>query len=124
MKKASLIARYLLAAMLLVFGLNKFLNFMPAPAYAPDSPPMDYMGALSQVSMFPILGVIYIVAALLLVANKLVGLVCVTLAAVVFNILLFHLTIDPANIAGGLVFAVLLLIVMLGNTDRLRCLLK
>ena len=124
MKKASLFARYLLALMLLVFGLNKFLGFMPSPDYSTNPEAMAYMIGLSGAKLFPALGIIYLISAFLLAVNKMVGLATVSLAAVAFNILLFHLALDPANIAPGLIFTVLLAIVMIGNKSKYEPLLS
>ncbi len=124
MEKVSLYARYLFALMLLVFGLNKFLGFMPMPEYPPGSAQMTYMAGISGVHIFPVLGIIYIVSAVLLVMNKAVGLVTVTLAAAAFNMLLFHVVLDPAGLPPAIVFTVLLVIVMMGNKDKYQALLK
>ncbi|MEM9159581.1 MAG: hypothetical protein AAGB46_11070 [Verrucomicrobiota bacterium] len=118
MAKISLIARYLIALLLLVFGLNKFLGFMPAPEYAPDSAAAAYMIGLSGTPIFPILGIIYLASAVLLALNKLVGLTTVILAAIAFNFLLFHITLDPVGIPGAIVFTVLLVLVMIGNKSK------
>jgi len=124
MEKTSRYARYLLALILLIFGINKFAGFMPMPEYAPGSAPMNYMIGLSGVNMFPILGIIYIASAILLASNKLVGLVTVILASIVFNFLLFHVTLDPAGLPPALVVTVLLVLVMIGNKDKYKALLK
>ncbi len=42
--KITMVARYLLGLMLLVFGLNKFINFMPALELPPDA--ATFFGAL------------------------------------------------------------------------------
>ena len=73
-----------------------------------DSGLLVYMIGISEVHMFQILGIIYIVSAILLASNKFIGLVTVILSAIVFNILLFHLTLDLAGIPPALVFTVLL----------------
>ena len=124
MEKASLYARYLLALALLVFGLNKFIGFMPMPEYGPGSPQLNYMVGLSGVHIFPILGIIYLASAILLAANRMVGLVTVILAAVAFNFTLFHLVLDPAGLVPALVITALIVVVMLGNKDRYAGLLK
>jgi len=124
MEKASLYSRYLLALMLILFGANKFIGFMPMPEYAPGSPQMNYMVGLFGVHIFPILGIIYLASAILLFANKKVGLVTVILAAVAFNFLLFHITLDQANLPPALVCTALLVMVMLGNKSRYQNLLS
>jgi len=94
------------------------------PEYAPGSPQINYMVGLSGVHLFQILGIIYIMSAILLLTNRMVGLTTVILAAVVFNILLFHIVLDPAGLLPGLVFTVLLALVMLGNKSKYEGLLQ
>ena len=124
MEKASLFARYLLALAMLVFGLNKFIGFMPMPEYGPGSPQLNYMVGLSGVHIFPILGIIYLASAILLATNKFIGLVSVVLAAVAFNFTLFHLVLDPAGLPPALVIVALIVLVILGNKEKFEGLLK
>lgn len=124
MEKASQIAKYLLALMLLVFGANKFVGFMPMPEYAPRSPQLNYMIGLSGVRIFPVLGIIYIVSAILLITNRMVGLTTFILAAIAFNFLLFHIALDPAGLPPAIVFTVLLGLVMAGNKSKYDGLLQ
>ncbi len=124
MGKASLYSRYLFALVLLVFGLNKFLGFMPAPEYSLGSPQMTYMAGLSGVHLFPILGIIYLASAVMLGTNKMVGLATVVMAAVAFNFLLFHIVLDPAGLPPAIVVTVLLVLTMMGNKDKYQGLLS
>lgn len=124
MDKVSLIARYLLALILFIFGLNKFIGFMPMPEYAPDSAATAYMVGLSGAQIFPVLGILYIITAILLATNKLVGLATMIIAPIAFNILLFHFVLDPAGSVAGLVLAVLLVLVMIGNKEKYQALLS
>ncbi|TVR49174.1 MAG: hypothetical protein EA425_12870 [Puniceicoccaceae bacterium] len=121
MKTVSLVARYLLALMLLVFGLNKFLGFMSMPP--PEGDALTYFQGIATVNMMTILGVIYILSAVALAVGKAIGLACVVLAAVAFNILLFHLTLDLGGIVPGLILTILLVLVIAGNKSRFEGLL-
>ena len=89
MGKVSLIAKYLLALLLPVFGANKFVGFIPMPEYTPRSPQMNYVVGLSGVHIFTLLGIIYILSAILLLTNHMVGLATAILALIAFNLLLF-----------------------------------
>jgi|GEM_PF-2142311 len=124
MKKVSTIARYLLALVLLIFGLNKFLDFMPALEYSPTSAATAYMVGIGGVNMFTVLGILYIITAAMLGANKLVGLATMIVAPIAFNILLFHFTLDPAGSVAGIVLTVLLLLVMVEDKKRYQALLS
>lgn len=122
MEKVTLIARYLLALMLLVFGLNKFLGFMPMPP--PEGDALTYFQGINAVNMMPILGVLYLLSAIALASNKLVGLAIVILGAIAFNILIFHLQLDPGGIVPGLVLTILLVLTALGQKEKLMPLFR
>lgn len=105
MKKVTNIARYLLALMLLVFGLNKYLGFLSMPPMPEEA--QTYFQAIMSVGLFNILGVIYIATALALLVNKFAPLMLLVLTPVTVNILIFHLALAPAGIGPGAVLAVL-----------------
>ena len=122
MNSIAMIARYLLGLAMLVFGANKFLNFMPAPEL-PEAAGA-FMGALAGSGyIFPTLGVVYILAGLLLVLNKAVPLALVMLVPVSFNIVAFHLAYAPEGILFAAVVAILNLFLIYSNWDRLKSLL-
>ena len=88
------IMRILLGLSLVIFGLNKFLNFMPMPEEMPTSI-MNFMGALQSAGYIQILGVLETVIGLLLLSNKYVALALVLLAPLSVNFMIFHLALDP-----------------------------
>lgn len=104
MKHLPTIARYLLGIILFVFGLNKFLQFLPAPEMT--GAPGEFFAALFATGyMFPFIAVVEIVSGALLLSNRFVPLALVLSAPVTLNILLFHLVLDIATIpVGGLTF--------------------
>lgn len=104
MKHLPTIARYLLGIILFVFGLNKFLQFLPAPEMA--GAPAEFFGALMATGyMMPLIAIVEIVSGALLLSNRFVPLALVLVAPVTVNILLFHLVLDIASIpVGGLAF--------------------
>ena len=121
MKKVFLIARYLLALMLLVFGANKFLGFMPFPPL--EGFAVDYMKVIAGSYILKTLGILYIASGIMLAVNKMVGLATILVAPLAFNAFMFHLTLDPANIAGAAIFVVLTVVVMIGNKGAYKALL-
>jgi len=76
---------------------------MPALEYSPTSAATAYMVGIGGVNMFTVLGILYILTAAMLGANKLVGLATMIVAPIAFNILLFHFTLDPAGSVAGIV---------------------
>src|SRR5512137_807398 len=100
------IVRVLLGLMFLVFGLNGFLNFMPAPK---DLPPdmITVSTGLMKGGYMAVVSATEIIVALLLLTNRFVPLALALLAPIVVGILTFHLAIAPATIGPGLVVLVM-----------------
>jgi len=105
MKITSLIARYLLGFIFLVFGLNGFLNFIPMPP--PTGLAGQYMGALFMSHFLVLIFLLQIVPAILLLANRFVPLALVLLGPVVVNIFCFHVFMAPSGLPLAVVVAVL-----------------
>jgi len=121
MQKVTLVARYLLALMMLVFGLNKFIGFMPMPELSGFA--AEFMGVVGGSYLLKTIALVEIAGGILLALNKAVGLATVLLAPVAFNAFMFHLTLDPGGIAAAAIFVVLLVLVIVGHTDRYKALL-
>jgi uncharacterized membrane protein YphA (DoxX/SURF4 family) len=111
MKIASLVARYLLGLMFTVFGLNGFFHFIPQPP--PVNPlAIQFFTAIGASQFAAFFFSVQVVAGLLLLSGFFVPLALVLLAAELYNILAFHLTIEP-GIAPGLVACLLWILVFL-----------
>ena len=119
-KKVFLVARYLLGVS--VFGLNKFIGFMDFPAF--EGFAAQYMTVIEGSYILKTMGVIYILSAILLITGRAVGLATVLIDPIAYNAFMFHLTLDPANTAGALVFVALIVAVMIGNKEKYLGLLK
>ena len=90
------VARILLGLVFLVFGLNGFLQFLPAPSH--PGPGGAFLGALAATGyMFPLIKGTEVLAGLLLLGRRAVPLALVLLAPIVVNILAFHAFLDPAG---------------------------
>ncbi len=102
MKIVSVIARYLLGLMFTVFGLNGFFHFITQP---PLTNPLaiQFFTAISVSHFAAFFYAIQIVAGLLLLLGFFVPLALIMLAAELYNILAFHLTLSagaaPAVVA-------------------------
>ncbi|RNC79625.1 MAG: DoxX family membrane protein [Balneola sp.] len=105
MKHVPTIARYLFGLIFFVFGLNKFLQFLPQPELS--EAPMAFFGALMATGyMFPFIAVVEILAGALLLANRFVPVALVVVAPVTLHILLFHIFLDSSGLVMGIaVFA-------------------
>ncbi len=113
MKVATLIARYLLGLMFLVFGLNGFFHFIPQPP-PPAGLASQYLGALAASHYMTPVFSLQLIGGALLLANRFVPLALVLLGPVIVNILLYHLLMAPAGLLPGLVALVLWLVVFYG----------
>ena len=105
MKIAATIARYLLGLMFLVFGANMFFQFMKGQM--PPGLAGQFSAVLSAAHYFYVVGAIMVISGILLLANRFVGLGLTLLGPVLFNILTYHLLMNPSGIGMG-AFATLL----------------
>jgi len=106
MKIVYLIARLLLGLMFLVFGSNMFLHFIPM-GKMPSGLAGQFSAALFAAHYFYVVGAIMVVSGILFLVNRFVGLGLTLLGPVLFNILMFHLLMNPSGIGMG-AFATLL----------------
>lgn len=97
MKTLVLISRLLLGLVFLVFGLNGFLNFIPAPP--PTGLAGQFIGSMFASHYLAAVFALEIVAGVLLLANRFVPAALTILAPLLVNIALFHATMAPANYA-------------------------
>ncbi len=110
MRIASTIARYLLGLMFTVFGLNGFLHFIPQPP--PQSPlALQFLTAVSVSHYMVLIFLIQILGGVLLLVGRYIPLALTLLAPVIVNILLYHSTMDPANIGPGALATILWILV-------------
>ncbi len=113
--KLQAVARLLLGAIFVTFGLNGFLHFLPQPPMS--GPPAAFAGALAATGyMFPLIKGTEVLTGVLLLSGRFVPLALTLLAPVVVNILAFHLFLAPAGLA--LPFVVLALGLYLAWTER------
>jgi len=100
MKKLILILRILLGVLLILFGSNKFIGFLPDFEFADPNAGILF-AALAGSYILKTVGLIEVIVGFLLVINKAVPFALVLLAPISVNIILFHATLDPANIGPG-----------------------
>src|SRR5436190_17892125 len=110
MKTLATIARYLLALIFIVFGLNGFLHFIPQP------PPSSELARQYFTVMFAshylkfVFG-LQLIAGVLFLFPRTVPLALTIAGPLIVNILLFHALIDPGGIVPGLVVTALWFVV-------------
>jgi len=119
MRITSIVARYLLGLIFTVFGLNGFLNFIHQPP--PANPlTMQFFVAVSESHFAAFFFAMQVLGGLLLLSGYFVPLALTVLAAELYNILAFHLTLAPATIAPALVASVLWVLVFLQYRESFK----
>ena len=101
------IVRILLGLMFLVFGLNGFLNFMPAPKEPMPEEIMSVVMALMKAGYMKVVSGTEVLVAVLLLVNRFVPLALALLAPIVVGIITFHIFLAPATIVPGVVVLVM-----------------
>lgn len=109
MKIVVAIARILLGLIFVVFGLNGLHPFLPMP---PPPPGLSgqYLNVMIASHYFLFVAAIQVIGGALLLINRYVTLGLVMLGPVIFNILLFHVLMNPGGIGPGVVAAILWLL--------------
>ncbi|MEO1437486.1 MAG: DoxX family membrane protein [Bacteroidota bacterium] len=105
--KINLGLRLLLGGLLLVFGLNKFFDFMPKFEF-PDQKVADYFYDLwHYAKVMYVVGFVEALVGVMLIFGRFVPLALLFLAPISVNIVLFHAVLDPPNIGPALFVAAL-----------------
>jgi putative oxidoreductase len=119
MKIASIFARYLLGLIFTVLGLNGFLNFIHQP---PPANPLaiQFLVSVSESHFAAFFFAMQLLGGLLLLSGYFVPLALTVLAAELYNILAFHLTLAPASIIPALVASVLWVLVFLQHRESFK----
>lgn len=100
------LVRFLLGIILLVFGLNKFLNFIPLPELPENAG--KFMNSLIETGyVLKVVGVLEVVIGALLISKKWTAFALILLAPISINILLFHMFLDLPGLSVALLIAVL-----------------
>src|SRR5260221_11514322 len=106
MKIAYTIARYLLAFVFIVFGLNGFLFFFFKQKTAYEMAG-QYFTVMSASHYLVFVFGLQLIAGVLLLFRRTVPLALTIVGPIIVNILLFHALMDPGGIVPGVVVTVL-----------------
>jgi len=121
MKTSALIARVLLGLLFLVFGLNGFLHFIPAPP--PSGLAAQFLGAMFVSHYLNVVFALQIVGGTLLLANRFVPAALTILAPLLVNIALFHAFLSPTGYAPAVIAVALWSVVFVRERGAFRPLL-
>ena len=122
MKYAILIARVLLGIVVVVFGSNAFLHFIPTPPLQGQAG--AFIGALIASGYIYAVAMIQIVGGLLLLIGRFVPLSLALLGPVIVNIMLYHICLDPSGLPVAIFVSLLALFLLWVYRDRFAVLLK
>jgi hypothetical protein len=118
------IARVLLGAPLLVFGLNGFLNFIPPPPTPLPEKALAFATALVNSGyMMQLIAVTHLIVAALLLCNRFVPLALALFAPFMVNSVAFHLFLEPSGRIMSGVFLALELYLAWAYRDAFRSML-
>ena len=112
MKIAVLISRILLGLIFVFFGVNGYLNFLHAPM--PTGQAGQYMGVMFGSFYMYFVSLVQLVGGVLLLSGQFIPLALVLLGPVLVNVLLFHISFQPAGLPPALLSTVLWLIIFFG----------
>ena len=120
--KVFMALRILLGLFVIMFGLNKFFNFIPMEAPTGDAG--TYFGSLMSSKTLILVALVEIIAGFALIFNKFGALMALILMSVSVCAVLFHATLDPGNIMGAIVLIVLNIAVLFGYKEKYTGLLE
>ncbi|PWA06898.1 DoxX family membrane protein [Flavobacterium psychrotolerans] len=102
----TLLVRIVLGTVLIVFGSNSFLHFIPLPT--PTGAAADFIKLLSATKyIFPVVGILEVFIGIMLLLKKGVPFFILVLAPISINILLFYLLLDFPGVSAALIIALL-----------------
>jgi len=117
--KVSMILRIVLGVILIVFGANKFGNFMPMPPMEGNAATfMNGLGVSGYI--FPLLGFLEILIGVLLLLKKAVPFALILLAPLAINMVLFHLFMAPEGIVPAAFVLTLNAVLIYFNWDKYK----
>jgi putative oxidoreductase len=123
MKIATIIVRILLGLAFAFFGSNFFFHFIPTP---PPPPGLvgDYIKVFVTSGYANVIGATQLLCGLLLLIGRFVPLALTILGGVIFNILVFHILMDPKGIGPGIVVTLLWLFLVSQYRERFAGILR
>lgn len=119
------VARVLLGAPLVFFGLNGLLSFVPPPQMSLPEGATAFLDALIQTGyMMQLIALTHLVVGVLLVINRFVPLALALLAPFLVNSIAFHSFLEPSGLPMAIVFLVLELYLVWRYRDAYRPMLR
>ena len=102
---------------LIVFGLNGFLQFMETPV--PNQQMGSYLGTVFATGfIFPIVSLVLLVSGISFLTNKFSSLFAIILMPVILNAFLAHLFLDTKGIEPSAFLLIATIVVMINNKQK------
>jgi putative oxidoreductase len=114
MRIAGVVARYLLGFVFVVFSLNGFLHFIPAPP--PPGIAGQFFGSLYLSHYLIVIFLLQLISGILLLVNRFVPLALTLLGPIIVNIFFFHALMSPS----GLPLAVMVIVLWFLTARNVR----
>ncbi len=109
---------------LLIFGLGKFIPFMPASSSTPEAMQAYKMALVSTGFMMKFVGLVQIISGLSFILNKYVALTSIAIATVMLNAVLAHLFLDIKGILPASIILIFIIIIMIKNKEHYKGILE
>lgn len=116
MNKGLLVSRYFLGLVFFVFGLNGFLQFLPAPPLGAEA--MAFFGALMSSKLIIVVKALEVLGGLALLSGFFVPAALIFLAPITFNIFWFHLMLAPSGMFLQVLMLILNAFLIYGNKAK------
>ena len=123
MKIATIIVRIILGLIFVLFGSNAFLRFLPMPPL-PQGLVGLYLKAFFESGYVYVIGGMQLISGLLLLIGRFVPLGLTILAAIIFNIWVFHILMAPEGFPPALVVTALWLFSFWRNRESFAGILR
>ncbi len=123
MKIATVIVRILLGLAFVLFGVFPFLTFLPQPP-PPSGLAGDYVKVFTASHYAQVVGAMQLLSGLMLLSGRFVPLGLTILGAILFNILAFHILMEPSGIWPGVMVTLLWLFLISRYRERFAGILR
>ena len=124
MKTTTLIARYLLGIIFVVFSLNMWLRFIPVPPPEEGTAAAAFMGAIYGSGYLSVVKILELMGGILLLSGRFVNLALAILGPILVNIALYHIFLVKGGFPMAILVCILAIVALAGRRDFLKHLLE
>jgi putative oxidoreductase len=123
-KNINKVIRIVLGLALILFGLDKFFEFLPHDHVMTDEFVAAYKGLLANKFIIPTVGVVELLSGILLVIGRWVIVAMLAMIPIVFGILGFHFAVDIQGIFLGALITLMLFYLLSLHYSKIINLIK